>query len=186
MKFKELMSNLDEKVLLDEPVDLKSDVLEYIKDILDEEDDVTLEEQNLLEAIYELVEHSTEFNSESLEYVLDRLENTFDSHLYDEDYVGNPVEAMDESLEEASIKKVIRDGKIVKKKKGYKLVGGRWVKVKRSAKVAWKKGARKRRHKKIKGSTKAHMKRMKKKSLRKQVGFDKRRSAKRLRDNKKK
>ena len=110
----------------------------------DEEVDIDEYLSDLTEAIFDLIDtlDDDQLNDEQKDIISDIMELTDDD---DGEYID------EESMDEARKEKVVRGGKKtkrLKRKKGYKIVDGRYVKMsaseKRSRSKAAKKGARKR------------------------------------------
>jgi len=182
MKFEKIFEEEEEEDLI-----TIEEVLEILDDIeADEETDAN--ELALVHAIQYFLENSpVEIPQHVLSYILDMLEEFYE--VEDEGEIDyDSIEAADEyndvetgdqfgsdySLSEAAVKKMVRGGKIVKRKAGFRKVGGSYKKIKASTIRKLKRSARKRKHKKIKSATKMKMKRSKKKTMRRFKSFLKR------------
>lgn len=157
MKLKDILLKDDEREL-DE--DLLSNLGEFV-DMLDE-DLITDDMENIIEDIFD------KYMSLLEKLDIDNISEEIADHL---DYILDIMELNEDDLDEAAKVKVIRKGKMIKRlppRKGYKVVGNKYVRMKPSESKtrsrSAKKGARK---SKAKNATKQ---RQMKKSLRKRKG----------------
>ena len=170
-----------ENLLKEESNKLTNDeVLDFLDELLDDdENELSDEEEVLLNGFCYILENEN-ISQQSLSFILSEL-----SELYDEEYDKEEYENMiswyiagDSELRE-KIEHRIRGGKKVAFRPGYRKVGGKWVRIKKSTIRKQTRQAKKRSRKPKKQSTINKAKRSRRKTYAKNKNYIKRQAAKR-------
>jgi len=164
------ISKIFEEVVNKEEDDSSEDVtqpevLDILNGIIEQEetdDEATHEEMCMLYALRTVLE-----STELTENILINIFVILDSYVNGDEPETKNLNEEFEYLTEVLVKRMVRGGKIVKRKKGYRKVGGTYKKIKLKTLRKMKRAARKRRHHHIKSAVRKKMKRTRKKVRRK-------------------